>query len=334
MPVIVAKPTALPSARKTAARDAPRAEPALQIQMPPAQKPAAETTVLLWHRSGEPISVKGYVLRDPMVYTSVGKPAEPEASCIDLSLEIGKPAWQAAGALGFYPTYARITPTERANYLSWLANGRTRPLADIGYAFLFFYGLERRVLIDREEPRAILGECLQLLKTYTFSSSFDGYLSRFLAFTLARTGIQRLDEKWFKDVFEKPRLQRNDDCFEVAPRLVLQEIHPFARLLGDAPRSAGYRGRQPASRPTAFPRSSRPSLNRGYREQLGAGLILKAPSRNRPFGYVPANPSLLADCGKPGKSNLRIGIPNVLGIPSQFAPLVAIWTSCPESSSP
>ncbi len=277
--------------------------------------------------------MKGYLLRDPMVYTSAGKPAEPEASCIDLSLEIGRPAWEAAGALGHSPTYATITPTQRANYLSWLANGRVRPLADIGYAFLFFYGLERRVLIDRAEPGAILSECLQLLKTYTFSSSFDGYVSRFLAFTLARTGLQRLNEKWFKDVFEKSRLQRNDDCLAVALAWFFKKSIPLPvswtmRLTRQDPRS-------PTSIATdRLPDEFKTLFESRYREQFGSGLVLKASARNRPLAYVPASPSLLGDAGKPARSNLRTGIPNVLGIPSQFAPLVAISTSCARELKP
>ena len=325
-PAIVAKPAARPPARKIAAPAAPRAEPALQMETPPAQEPAAEPHVLRWNRSGEPISVKGYLLRDPMVYTSAGKPAEPDASCIDLSLEIGKPAWEAAGALGHSPTYATITPIQRANYLSWLANGRVRPLADIGYAFLFFYGLERRVLIDRAEPSAILSECLQLLKTYTFSSSFDGYLSRFVAFTLARSGIHRLDEKSFKDVFEKSRLQRHSDCLDVALAWFFKKSIPLPAPW--AMRVARQDPRSPISFATdRLPDQFKSLFESRYRERFGAGLVLKAPSRNRPHGYVPASPSLLGDGGEPATSNMRIGIPYVLGVASQLTPLVAIWSS-------
>ena len=89
-----------------------------------------------------------------MVYVSDGKPREDEASCIDLSLEIGIPAYEAPGSLGYYPTYAKISPNQRANYLRWLSSGRVDPLSDIGYAFLFFYGLERRLLLERQRPKS------------------------------------------------------------------------------------------------------------------------------------------------------------------------------------
>jgi uncharacterized tellurite resistance protein B-like protein len=332
-PAIVTRPDVRPPVRKTAAAGAPPVEHTDRTEPPPAKEPDAEPAVLRWQGSGEPISVKGYVLRDPMVYTSVGRPDEPEASCIDLSLDIGKPAWQAAGALGYDPTYATITPTQRANYLSWLANGRTRPLADIGYAFLFFYGLERRLLIDCDESSEILRECLRLLKTYTFSSSFDGYLSRFLAFILARTGIQWLKEKWFKAVFEKSRLQRHDDCLAVALAWFFKKGTPLP--VSWAMRVARQDPRSPVSIATdRLPDEFKTLFESRYREEFGAGIVLRAPKRNRPLGYVPASPSLLGDLGKLERSNLRIGIPNVLGIPSQFAPLVAIWSSCVQELKP
>ncbi len=59
-------------------------------------------------------------------------------------------------------------------------------------------------------------EVVRLLETYTFSGSFDGYLSRFLAFVLARGGIETLKDKWFEAVFAKSRLRRDEDFLAVA----------------------------------------------------------------------------------------------------------------------
>ena len=59
-------------------------------------------------------------------------------------------------------------------------------------------------------------EDVRLLETYTFSGSFDGHLSRFLAYTLARSGIETLKDKWFDAVFAKSRLQRDEDFIAVA----------------------------------------------------------------------------------------------------------------------
>ena len=131
-------------------------------------------------------------------------------------------------------------------------------------------------------------------------------------------GIERLEEKSFKDVFEKSRFLRNDDCLAVALAWFFKKSIPLP--VSWAMRLARQDPRSPASIATdRLPEESKTLFESRYREQLGTGLVLKAPTRDRLFGYVPASPSLLAECGKPG-SNLRIRIPNVLGIPSQFLP--------------
>lgn len=121
-----------------------------------------------------------------LVYLSRGRPRDDEASCIDLSLPIGKPTVEPRGSLGYYPQQASISPDQRANHIRWLAGGRTATLDDIGYAFLYFYGLERRLLVEQQDLSPIVKEVVRLLETYTFSGSFDGYLSRFLSYILAR----------------------------------------------------------------------------------------------------------------------------------------------------
>src|SRR5262249_15800559 len=71
-----------------------------------------------------------------------------------------------------------------------------------------------------------------------------------------------------------------------------------------------------------------------YRDKFGEGLALKISRRERTLVYRPASPSLLAYTGLPGGHADPIKIPNVLGIPSQFSQLVAIWSSCIEQLNP
>ncbi|MGE3796171.1 MAG: TerB N-terminal domain-containing protein, partial [Dehalococcoidia bacterium] len=49
--------------------------------------------------------------------------------------------------MGYWPSYSEISAPARTAYLDWLASGRPGG-AYIGYVFLFFYGIERRVLVD------------------------------------------------------------------------------------------------------------------------------------------------------------------------------------------
>ena len=48
--------------------------------------------------------------------------------------------------MDYWPSYSHLAPESRAAYLDWLAAGRPGG-AHIGYVFLFFYGIERRVLL-------------------------------------------------------------------------------------------------------------------------------------------------------------------------------------------
>ncbi|MEO1744288.1 MAG: TerB N-terminal domain-containing protein, partial [Cyanobacteria bacterium J06629_9] len=90
--------------------------------------------------------------------------------------------------MGYWPAYRDISPACRAAYLEWLSNGRKAPDAYIGYVFLFFYGLERRVFRDfpnlkidtYSELTAIFFEVERLLNLYGSNSSFNGYASNFL----------------------------------------------------------------------------------------------------------------------------------------------------------
>ena len=90
--------------------------------------------------------------------------------------------------MDYWPSYSHLAPESRAAYLDWLAAGRPGG-AYIGYVFLFFYGIERRVLFEADyidEARAeipmLVDEVERLVDLYQGSSSFRGYASDFLSF--------------------------------------------------------------------------------------------------------------------------------------------------------
>jgi uncharacterized tellurite resistance protein B-like protein len=82
-----------------------------------------------------------------------------EPAQIDPALEVDRAAASpAVRSFGCRPRYHEISPTARRAYLTWLMDGRRDPNADIGHVFLFFYGLERRVLVDAEVDAAARAE--------------------------------------------------------------------------------------------------------------------------------------------------------------------------------
>ena len=162
---------------------------------------------LRWFNTGEPVAVGPYKLQDPMVYISNGSHREDEVSCINLQLELGQNSPAPRISLKTQLSYALLSPTQRANYLRWLSHGRFGALDDIGFAYLFFCGLERRLLMDRQDQVRVLEEVTRLLDTYPASGLFDAHLNLFLAFSLARLGVESIDERLFSTVFENQRLK-------------------------------------------------------------------------------------------------------------------------------
>ncbi len=287
---------------------------------------------LSWHGIQSTIPVGEFLLKDPMVYVALGRPREDEASCIDVDLEIGKSAEEAVGGLGHYASYASLTPAQRAKYLKWLATGRTETLTEPGYVFLFFYGLERRLLIERQDLLPIVTEVVRLLQRYAFSGSFEGCLSRFLAFVLARAGIETLTDSWFEAVFTKSHPQPDDDFLAVALAWIFKKNALFSapwamKICLQDPRCPSSVILDRLQQQFAMLFESK------YRDQFGEGILLRASKRERTLNYRPASPSLLYRSSSDSIIP-PVKIPNVLGIQSQFAPLVSIWSGCIEELRP
>jgi TM2 domain-containing membrane protein YozV/tellurite resistance protein len=146
-----------------------------------------------WVPPREGVSINGYEVPNGMVYvgtdlSSVDGFHGTDACLVDPTLDVDASKSDPEGTrMSYWPSYSSIDPGCRATYLEWLANGRRDPDIDIGYVFLFFYGLERRVLFDaqhssqvRSEIPRILAEVEDLLEVYGEESSFPGYATRFL----------------------------------------------------------------------------------------------------------------------------------------------------------
>lgn len=157
------------------------------IQTRPSGKPAK------WYGFKEDITVNNINIKDGLIY--VGEVLldideyENDASLINPKLGIlPAKSWEHGDLLGYWPRYSQIPEQCRGAYLNWLTTNRSEPEANIGYVFLFFYGLERRIFIDGQKYRLedvernhIIDEVKRLLTVYGNNRSFKGYANNFLA---------------------------------------------------------------------------------------------------------------------------------------------------------
>lgn len=144
-----------------------------------------------WIPASHPAEVAGVRIPGGMVYVGsfLKAPSGADEPClIDPDKSVAARGDFTVKQTPYWPSYSQITPSARRAYLNWLADGRRNPSADIGYVFLFFYGLERRALVDASNDKAaeldlpaIAKEIRELLEVYgPTSGSFRSYASNLL----------------------------------------------------------------------------------------------------------------------------------------------------------
>jgi tellurite resistance protein len=165
------------------------------VGMPRRQTPADGNT--LWVPASRQVTVHGFNIGG---FVYLGEHLRgldvhfAEPSLIDPSKAVDRSNIASASdmQIGYSLSYDRLTPKLRTAFLGWLANGRRDPDAPIGFVFLFFYGLERRVFeylggkgSDAAECIAIAREVERLLSIYSHES-FGWYASSLLDLLSAR----------------------------------------------------------------------------------------------------------------------------------------------------
>jgi len=160
---------------------------------PTPRRPPSPGPAPIWLSLGEALTIDGRSIPGGAVYVGTNAKAVNEASIepglIDPSLKVAWDEPDYHGALmDYWPSYSSIDPRSRAAYLSWLADGRRYPGAYIGYVYLFFYGLERRLILDLgedlagPEARALADEISRLIHIYRDDYSFYNHASELLDF--------------------------------------------------------------------------------------------------------------------------------------------------------
>lgn len=148
-----------------------------------------------WVPQDKSVRIQGYEIEGGLIYVgsnlmsvSSGHWKELEPALINPRLKVNKRNPDYGGhSLGYWPSYSQLSPNARSAYLEWLSDGKQNQETPIGYIFLYFYGLERRVLYDlrgtdntKKEISGIQSEVSRLLNIYGDNHSFRRYASKFL----------------------------------------------------------------------------------------------------------------------------------------------------------
>lgn len=253
--------------------------------------------VLHWIPAGGSFIVDGRRIEGGMVYVGSKCPSidggDTEPGLIDPTLRV---AWESPDyggtTVGYWPSYDAIDPRARAGYLAWLADGRKYPDVHIGYVFLFFYGLERRILFELatdvhgEESTALVAEIRRLLTIYGDNGSFRSYASNLVEFLdAARVSRTELEPPVWDPTFCDWRLPTSlqiglalfADAGQPLPAewaLSYLRHHPESRL------------RTPAQRCVA---EFDELFKIRYHQRFGEGLKIRPPSTRLRFKYRPAS---------------------------------------------
>lgn len=117
------------------------------------------------------------------------EPNIPEPSLINPKLSVAISS-DGMEPLSPYPIYQLLSEEQRKGYIDFMASDRTTT-DDIGFVFLYLYGLERRLIIDArksnevsdEERESIINELLRLLKSFgEQSDSLTHYIAMLLLY--------------------------------------------------------------------------------------------------------------------------------------------------------
>ncbi|MBM7711451.1 TerB N-terminal domain-containing protein [Enterococcus xiangfangensis] len=116
-----------------------------------------------------------------------------EPSTISLSLPVKA---GTVDKLGYWPSYKRMSPAERFNYLTWLKD--IRQPTDIGNVFTFFYGLERYIMTEKYQEAV---SKINLLQKHHNNASFIHYSNVALVYL----ALTKKDTAFLKSMAPEPK---------------------------------------------------------------------------------------------------------------------------------
>ncbi len=298
------------------------------------EKKSKNKTPGKWIKPGETISVKGHGITNGNFYFGGWLPSldgyGTEASLVDDSQKIiNQPITYEDESIGYWPKYICISAKCRGAYLNWLASNRDDSSTPLGYVYIYFYGLERRIVVDSlkgavddSEFKAIFEELLRLKKIYGESRSFLNYSTRLLEImcVLRPNAVSHpeLEKKTKRDsiILLKHRLAKTVNDGKPVPAdlaLAWLKFYPDYNLKKPT-RRCSYEFSQ--------------MFNRLYTKKYGDGIVVKPNKTRLKIEYWPASSSLR------GVEIPQENLPDPSNLKGPINKLIAIADECTNALDP
>jgi uncharacterized tellurite resistance protein B-like protein len=229
--------------------------------------------------------------------------------------------------LPYWPTYQGMSPSQRATYLNWLADGRKNGDLPVGYPFVFFYGLERRLLEGKNRSQ-IRHELLRLLGLFGNNRSFRTYAINLQTFDVVRNLWELTPGEVIK--FVPLSVHRNPTTREalsvtLASFSIHEEPLPATLAFETAKRHPQSTNSVVLDRARD---ESKHLFAHKYKRKYVEGLQVTAQSHKQ-LEYNPASSSVSKELRLAGEDvELRVPYPDPLATPGQFAGSVEILEEC------
>lgn len=260
----------------------------------------------VWIPPKQSTTIAGISIPGGMIYvgTSLSNPSgRSDPSLIDPSRKVAPRSdsdYTHRNLMGYWPSYSEISPEARYAFLQWLAGGRKDPMADIGYVFVFLYGLERRAILDArgngEAAKSAKGDYLAISREVRRLLSIYG--NRNNSFKRCAYDLLTVVElASFTDKLYSIPLPEFIDCYELPLylRLALGQCAvdkfpvPAALALAWVRRAPNINLRTPATR---CPEQFEKLFQQKYAEMHKGGLVLTKNKTKLKFIYRAASPGL------------------------------------------
>lgn len=250
-----------------------------------------------WIQPGEEISINKKTITNGLFYyggvLKSSRYNDVDSSLVDDTIPIKEAHYTFSdNSLGYWPWLNTLSPKCRGAYIDWLASDRDMPNVPIGYLFIYFYGIERRIikdrkdgLVDNTELGALCTEIERLRTIFHDNRSFSNYSSSLLDY-VANTS---------PDVYSIPDDEIKNsvysDAFKVRLARIVSEGKPLPAELAYAwiSNHPDYSLRTPSRR---CPDEFKALFIEKYKDKYQDGMIIKPNKTKLRLHYRPASSSL------------------------------------------